>query len=287
LRSFCKTWKISHNPVSPYMPRSNGQVERSIGTIKKTLKKAMESGEDIYTVLLDYRTTPVLGEKSPAELLMGRRIRAHLPVLSQNLKPEYSIEMATKILQDRQEAQHQYADLGTKELTKLRVDQKVLYQDGRLWLPATIKQVGPQPRSYIICTEKKKILRRNRVHLRPFRGPQQLRKRNLVEDYDDLLVENQGQLNRQLRQVPIAPNLSGQVPIVPNPGQVPVVQNHPIPIPIPMALNLPGPRMPMIPAGHAVPNPPVRIPPMQQLVPQPRYSRSGRLLLQTQRYVPG
>ena len=43
----------------------------------------MESGEDPYIALVNFTATPKADKKSPAELLMGRKIRTLLPTLHQ------------------------------------------------------------------------------------------------------------------------------------------------------------------------------------------------------------
>ena len=66
-------------------PQSNSQSERSV----KTLKKILEKSDDPYKALLSYRNTPLDGVNlSPAQLLMGRRLRTFIPVTEEMLKPQ-------------------------------------------------------------------------------------------------------------------------------------------------------------------------------------------------------
>ena len=58
-KEFATEWDFVHDSSSPYFPQSNGQVERTIQTVKRALKKAMYSNEDQYLALLALRTTPV------------------------------------------------------------------------------------------------------------------------------------------------------------------------------------------------------------------------------------
>ena len=62
--------------TSPYFLQSNGFAERMV----KTVKKLLEHSADPYKSILSYRATslPWCG-LSPAELLMGRRIRTDIP----------------------------------------------------------------------------------------------------------------------------------------------------------------------------------------------------------------
>uniref|UniRef100_A0A2C9LRS1 Integrase catalytic domain-containing protein n=1 Tax=Biomphalaria glabrata TaxID=6526 RepID=A0A2C9LRS1_BIOGL len=76
LLKFCKSYGIEHEMSSPHFQSSNGEAERAIQTVKKLWKKS----EDKFLSLLDYRTTPLSNiNLSPAELLMGRRLRNMLP----------------------------------------------------------------------------------------------------------------------------------------------------------------------------------------------------------------
>ena len=79
--------------ISPRYPRTNGEVERAVRTVKGLLKKH----DDPYLALFTYRSTPMQTDLSPTELLMGRRLWTHLPVLAKTLgdfrfEYEYKIE---------------------------------------------------------------------------------------------------------------------------------------------------------------------------------------------------
>ena len=44
IRTFTQLWNIEHVTSSPRYPQSNGQAERTIGTVKNLMKKALEDG---------------------------------------------------------------------------------------------------------------------------------------------------------------------------------------------------------------------------------------------------
>jgi hypothetical protein len=76
---FRKEWDFKHTRSSPHYPQSNGQVERTVQTVKRALRKALESGEDPYLALLTINTTPDASGTSPAEKLFRRNTRSQIP----------------------------------------------------------------------------------------------------------------------------------------------------------------------------------------------------------------
>ena len=51
-------------------------------TIKRLFKKAQDEGKDVEMVLLEFRSTPITGlDESPAQLLMSRHFRSHMPTI--------------------------------------------------------------------------------------------------------------------------------------------------------------------------------------------------------------
>ena len=84
--SFAKAYGFTHVTSSPYHPQGNGESERAVKTVKKLLK----GSKDPHLALLSYRATPLPWcNQSPAQLLMGRNIRANLPVSNTLLKPKW------------------------------------------------------------------------------------------------------------------------------------------------------------------------------------------------------
>lgn len=80
-KDFCRQYDIEHVTSSPYNPQGNGHVEHAVQTAKSILKQA-----DLLLALMCYRATPATATGvSPAELLIGRKIRTTLPSLKRNL----------------------------------------------------------------------------------------------------------------------------------------------------------------------------------------------------------
>ena len=50
-KQFTKDWDFIHDSSSPHFLQSNGMVERTVQTIKNTLKEAHEANEDLYLAL--------------------------------------------------------------------------------------------------------------------------------------------------------------------------------------------------------------------------------------------
>ncbi|XP_055632916.1 uncharacterized protein K02A2.6-like [Toxorhynchites rutilus septentrionalis] len=94
-RDFCEEFGIVHFRTAPYHPQSNGQAERFVDTLKRSLKKIVDGGERstltaLQTFLYVYRSTPsaVLSGQSPAEVMLGRKMRTTLDLLRPSSKPE-------------------------------------------------------------------------------------------------------------------------------------------------------------------------------------------------------
>lgn len=162
---FSDSWEFTHTTSSPGFPQSNGQSERAIQTIKNMLKKAQESQSDPYIALLEYRNAPLDGVKlSPAQLLMGRRLKTRLPTSAQLLKPQLYNNVQERI-KNRQVTQKAYHDRGAKQLPSLAEGEKVRVRVKNNWQPATVVRSHDKPRSLIIETPDGGIYRRNRRHL--------------------------------------------------------------------------------------------------------------------------
>ena len=69
-------------------PQGNGLAEHTVQTIKDILKKTAVTREDPHLALLAYRTTPLSSTGiTPAQLLIGRRLRNTLPSAPGHLQP--------------------------------------------------------------------------------------------------------------------------------------------------------------------------------------------------------
>eukprot|EP00731_Ephydatia_muelleri_P009758 Em0005g344a len=89
-KRFTKEWGIQHVTTSPYHPQANGLAEKSVQIIKSLLNQSKANNQDPYLSLLEYRNTTVDNVSSPAQLLMGRKLRATLLVTASQLKQKSS-----------------------------------------------------------------------------------------------------------------------------------------------------------------------------------------------------
>lgn len=128
--------------------------------------------DDPLLALMTYRATPNSSTgASPAELLMGRRIRTTLPILQDNLKPSWPdmdrIQLADASAKLKQAHFYNHRN-GVQCLPPLSPGDPVLTKlDGqKQWTtPADVQSASSTPRSYIVETAQGERYRRNRRHL--------------------------------------------------------------------------------------------------------------------------
>ncbi|XP_065902260.1 uncharacterized protein [Dysidea avara] len=160
-----EAYGFRHITTSPHYPQANGLAERMVRTVKGLL----EHTSDPYKALLSYRATrlPWCG-LSPAELLMGRKIRTDTPEVKTNFIPHWSyidnlknLDQKVKLaLRDNYNSRHQ-----VKELPQLPEGQTVWVETRGQQTPGRVVQAANTPRSYTVETPMGQV-RRNRTHLR-------------------------------------------------------------------------------------------------------------------------
>ena len=163
---FSEAYDFSNVTSSSLFAQSNGQAERAVKTVKKLLKKST----DPHQAMLSYRSTPLAWcALSPAELLMGRRLRANIPILKSQLIPEW------KYLEEFRNKNHRYKQQqkrnfdrhhGVRALAPIPDDTNVWITSGDRPVEGRVVHPAETPRSYIVETPSGRV-RRNRVHLNP------------------------------------------------------------------------------------------------------------------------
>ena len=157
-RQFARDYGFHHTTSSPHHPQGNGLVERSVQTIKGLLKKSAETGGDFYLALLAFRACPLEATTlSPAQLLMGRRLRTTLPSVPSVLQPELASTptlRAKDAEKKQQQADHYNKRHGARVLQTLSPGDAVLVWDipSHTWkIPATVQR-QIHDRSYSVVT---------------------------------------------------------------------------------------------------------------------------------------
>ena len=156
--------------------------------MKFRLEKVGENFYEFSSRLLDFRNTPNMSGKSPAQMFFGRRLRDRLPHLDAKAGADNR-----KLLMEQQENQH-----GTR-LRPLSINQKVLVQNPitKSWDDqGIITKVRPLGRSFEVLMDSGKTILRNRTFLRPIIG-----KHILAQDHlPDSTTEPTDQQPRTLRR---------------------------------------------------------------------------------------
>lgn len=131
---FLKKNGIRHVRTPPYHPASNGLVERAVQTFKEGMKRLRSGSVDtrLARFLLKYRVTPHSSTGvSPAELLMGRRLRTQLDLLHP------STSQVVQRSQDRQKMAHDRR-AKPKHFTAGDAVYVRNYRQGPLWLSGVV-----------------------------------------------------------------------------------------------------------------------------------------------------
>ena len=92
--AFCKQLGIRHLLTAPLSAKSNGLAERCVQTVKQGLRKQKNGSIDtkLCRFLFTYRTSPhsTTGQ-TPAELMMGRRLRTRMDCLLPDLQDRVAV----------------------------------------------------------------------------------------------------------------------------------------------------------------------------------------------------
>ena len=154
---FSKEYGFTHTTSSPRYPQANGAAERVVKTVKQLLTK----NQDPYLAMLTYRSTPLENGYSPAELLMGRKLRTTLPMSKEQLQP--SLPNAANIRKKERRMRNRMKRNFDKRHGARNL--KPLSPGDTVWIPereagGTVEKESSS-RSYTVQTEDG-TLRRNR-----------------------------------------------------------------------------------------------------------------------------
>ena len=154
---------------SPRNPQSNGLAERFVQTIKSSIIKTLQAGEETETALLAYRSTPLNAElPSPAELLNSRKFRSRLPMIVAQLEQHRGYR---NTMQMNKEKQSECYNKSAKNLPSLQQGQTVYVQldpQKNYWTPGIIVDCPRDDRrAYIVRTTEGGTYTRNRKFIMP------------------------------------------------------------------------------------------------------------------------
>ncbi|XP_061729319.1 uncharacterized protein K02A2.6-like [Cydia pomonella] len=153
MEQFVQANKIKHAKTAPYHPATNGLAERMVQTVKNKLRKMNNLPWDVLitNMLLGLRATPCSAtNKSPAELLMNRKLRTLLDVIHPNNIAHKNIEQQ---IDRNAQVKRREGNIG----------QKVMYRNygkGAKWLPGTVVSKGG-PSSYQVETTDGSLVNRH------------------------------------------------------------------------------------------------------------------------------
>ena len=139
-------------------------AEHCVQTMKASLIKTIEEGEDMDLALLTYKTTPLNHRLPlPAELLNSRKYKTLLPTC---IVPTRLQESYRQIMDQAKQVQAQLYNKNTRVLPRLQQSQKVVVQldpDKNIWTPAEIIQCPTnEGRSHSLKTIHSGVYTRNR-----------------------------------------------------------------------------------------------------------------------------
>jgi len=145
---FSRQYGFTHVTSSPKHAQCNGAAERAVQTVKRLLTKSL----DPHLAILSYRTSPLGNGLSPAELLMGRKLRTTVPALQCILHPrQHDGSAVAQWEKDNRTLQKGNYDRrhGARELPALSKDEVVWVKDLSRYAKVLQSVVG-SPRSYLI-----------------------------------------------------------------------------------------------------------------------------------------
>ena len=171
---FCQEFNIIHENSSPYFAQSNKLSEAAVKQMKYLLKKVDEKHEEFLPRLLEFRNTPNISGKSPAQMFFGRRLRGCLPHLPG--ANDLDIANAKAGAEERKRLMENTEHKPKLTLRELTIGQKVLIQNPltNKWdNKGRITGIRPNGRSYDILFDSGKAFIRNRKFLRPIQNKEE------------------------------------------------------------------------------------------------------------------
>jgi len=171
-RKFLSAWNIQQTTSSPTFAQSNGQVERTVQTLKNMIRKCNLERSDVHVALLAIRDTPISNKiPAPSILLQGRRLRSTVPLLNSRFPETYDRTAICNEFATRTETMTYYHNrkVGPEREPLHRQDTVRVRINGKWHLGVIEDSVGT--RSYRIRLDDHRVFIRNNIDIRPTKEP--------------------------------------------------------------------------------------------------------------------
>ena len=196
-QSFMKVWGIKHRQSSAYNPQSNGRAEVGVKSMKRLLMNSTDADGNLDTDavmrgMLQIRNTPESDTGlSPAQILLGRKLRDSLPVIPPiphkttvfdqdspvSAAWKETWEAKEQALKNRLSKQVEKLDIGSHALKPLIVGDQVRIQNQSGSCPTkwdktgTVVQIGQHNQYLVRVDGSRRLTLRNRRFLRKLISP--------------------------------------------------------------------------------------------------------------------
>lgn len=199
-KEFAKQYGFTHTTVSPHFPQANGAAESAVKIAKRILRQP-----DIFLALMAYRSTPITATGvSPAELLMGRKIKTTLPSHPNKLKPKWpnlrKVKERDGVYKTKSKINYDKRH-GSKDLKPLRVGDRIREKtdEEKMWRnTGIVTATNKKNRTYTVKLNSGESLKRNRKHLLPIlENVDNSSRRSEVKQKQETTVSSRGRLSKK------------------------------------------------------------------------------------------
>lgn len=188
--AFLKANGVRHLRSPAYHPSSNGQAESGVKVIKEGLKKYARGTLEVRLtrILFKYRTTAhSTTRQTPAELLMGRRLRTHLDLVSPDLRGAVEIQQDQQVM--RKKAQPRQFEVGDPVFVS------EIGRDGPRWMAGEVTAVRSQLCEVRLCDGR--IFTRHLDHIRSRESEESKKATDREDTTTDKANEEEEHRNRE------------------------------------------------------------------------------------------
>ena len=177
---YLKMNNLLHRKVSPYWPSANGEVERFIMTLGKTINSLEAEGKNwrvwLNAFLLDYRTSihRAIG-KTPADVLMRYKVKNNIPDYNENDKIEEHEEIQKRDSKYKEKIKIYTDEKRNTKIVDIEEGDEVLLLNKKRSKNKTIyenkvyKIVKIYKRSVKIVDDEGRTYIRNKAHIKKYR----------------------------------------------------------------------------------------------------------------------